>query len=503
MSRACRRSGPRTAARTPPALAVALAAALAALAAGCGGPERPRKAEGSALWAGAPAVAALPPGTLERLREAGVRELFVPAARVSWPGGRPRLDVLLDGPLPRRVPATLVVGGEGPPAGAGEAAGEELGRELARLRLAAEGSGLLAVGIHLDLAVPAGASLADLAALIEAVRPGLGEGLLLSARLDAGRLADPDAERLAEAVDFLICPLYGQRPEEAEVEARWRLDAVTEQVAALERLGADYLVEVVTLGAAYRLGPDGGRRDATAAADLVELVRNRALERTQTRLLEGWDRRVLSFAAARPTEAAGWRLEAGEGLRAVQIQGRDVVELRRRLRALEIEHHLGELYFRAPEPGEGLALTLPVLADALLGVPAAADLAVELRDAQRTAGGLAFRVALVNAGDGPTDVALYANNYVELRVPGGSFPSIAPGGFRRYEMMVGGREAADMQAFRGADTVRLYATLVGAGEEVVSGPIQARLGPAGTIEAGGLFALPGGEEYTLPQSRWP
>ena len=65
------------------------------------------------------------------------------------------------------------------------------------------------------------------------------------------------------------------------------------------------------------------------------------------------------------------------------------------------------------------------------------------------------------------------------------------------------RERADMQAFRLADTVRLYATLVGAGEEVVSGPIEARLGPAGTIEAGGLFALPGGEEYTLPTSRWP
>lgn len=486
----------------PSGPALLLTAALAALAA-CGGPERPSKAEGSALWAGTPAVAALPPGTLERLRDAGIRELFVPAAEVSWEGGRARLEITLDGPLPRRVPATLVVGGEGPPAGAGEAAGEGLGRELARLRLAAEGKGLLAVGVHLDQEPAAGGSLADLAALIEAARPEAGEGLLLSARLDPERLADPGAERLAEAADFLVCPLYGQRPEEPELEARWRLDAVAERVAALERLGADYLVEVVTLGAAYRLGPDGGRRDATAAADLVELVRNRALERSQALLLEGWDRRVLSFAAQRPTEAAGWRLAAGEGVRAVQLQGRDVVELRRRLRALELEHHLGELYYRAPEPGEGLALSLPVLADALLGVPAAADLAVELRDARRTAGGLVFRVALVNAGDGPTDVALYANNYVELRVPGGGLPSIAPGGFRRYAMMVGGREAADMQAFRGADTVRLYATLVGAGEEVVSGPIEARLGPAGTIEAGGLFALPGGEEYTLPASRWP
>lgn len=487
--------------------AAALAAALAALVA-CGGPERPAKPAGSALWASARAVAALPPGTLERLRDAGVRELFVPAAELVWEGGVPRLEVLLDGPLPRRAPATLVVAGGGLPGSldqgdAAEAAGERLVRELARLRLAAEGRGLLVVGVHLDLAPPAGASLAGLAALIEAARPGLGEGLFLSARLDPERLGEPEAERLAEAADFLVCPLYGQRPEEPEQEARWRIDAVTERVAALEALGADYLVGVATLGAAYRLGPDGGRRDATAAADLVELVRNRSLQRTQARLLEGWDRRVLSFEAERPTDVAGWRLETGEGLRAVQVQGRDVVELRRRLRGLELEHHVGELYYRAPEPGEGLALTLPVLADALLGVPADADLRVELRDARRTAGGLVFRTALVNAGDGPTDVALYANNYVELRVPGGAFPSVTAGGFRRYVMLVDGREAADMQAFRRADTVRLYATLVGAGEEVVSGPIEARLGAAGTIEAGGVFALPGGDEHTLPVLRWP
>lgn len=492
--------------RSRSASLLTLGLAACGLLAACGGPERPARPEGSALWAGSGAVAALPPGTLERLREAGVRELFVPAAELAWDGGAPRLEVTLEGPLPRRVPATLVVSGAAPPGGSeeeAEAAGEALGRELARLRLAAEGRGLLAVGVHLDLASPSSGSLARLAEVVEAARPELGEGLFLSARLDPERIGDPEAERLAAAADFLVCPLYGQRPEELEEEARWRIDSVVERVAALEALGADYLVGVATLGAAYRLGPDGGLRDATATADLVELVRNRSLERTQARLLEGWDRRVLSFAAERPTEAAGWRLETGEGLRAVQVQGRDVVELRRRLRALELEHHLGELYYRAPEPGEGLALTLPVLADALLGVPADADLRVELRDARRTAGGLVFRVALVNAGDGPTDVALYANNYVELRVPGGSLPSVTAGGFRRYAMMLGGREATDMRSFRDADTVRLYATLVGAGEEVVSGPIEARLGPAGTIEAGGLFALPGGDEHALPESRWP
>lgn len=475
------------------------AAALALAAAGCGGEDRPEKPAGSALWADAAVVAALPPGTLERLREAGVRELFVPAGRLEWSGGEPQLEVTLEAPLPRRAPVTLVVSGGAPPA----EAGERLGRELARLRLAAEGRGLLAVGVHLDLDLPSAAALEALAEAIEAARPELGEGLHLSARLDPERLDEPAAETLARAADFLVCPLYGQPPGEAEAEARWRLDTVVERVRRLEELGGDYLVGVAILGAAYRLGADGGRLDATAAADLPALVRNRGLERTAERLLEGWDRRVLTFAVRGRTRAAGWDLAAGETLRAVQVQGRDLAELRRRLAEVGGDHHLGELYWRAPRPEERLALPLPNLADALLGVPARAELTVELREPRRTAGGLAFRVALINAGESATDAADYGTNYVEVRVPGGSFASVAPGGFRRYAMIVDGREATDMQAFRGADAVRLFVTLVDTGEEVVSGPVVVRGGAAGTIEAGGRFLLPGGGEFVLPERRWP
>jgi hypothetical protein len=277
---------------------------------------------------------------------------------------------------------------------------------------------------------------------------------------------------------------------------------VVEGVRALEELGGDYLVGVTTVGAAYRLGPDGGRLDATAAADLTELVRNRALERTSDRLLEGWDRRELTFAVQRRTEAAGWDLAAGEVVRAVQLQGRDLVELRRRLRDAETEHYLGELYIRAPRPEERLALPLGLLADALLGVTARAELTIELRDARRTADGFSFRVALLNVGESATDPADVASNYVELRVPGGRIASVAPGGFRRYAMFVGRNEVTDMRAFRHADTVRLFATLVDAGEEVVSGPVVVRTS-AGAIEASGRFLLPGGGEYELPEQRWP
>lgn len=491
----------RRAARAWPSGAPAALTALALLAAvgGCAGPDRPRKPPGSALWAGAEEVAALPPGTLERLREAGVRELFVPAARLAWSGGSPALDVTLGAPLPRRAPVTLVVRGEGPPPEAGQA----LGRDLARLRLAAEGRGLLAVGIHLDLAVPSAAALAALADALDGARGALGEGLFLSARLDPEHLDAEEAEALVRAADFVVCPLYGQPPEEPESEAHWRLQRVDERVRRLEELGSDYLVGVTTVGAVYRLGPDGGRLDATGTAVLSELVRNRALERTSERLLAGWDRREMTFTARQGTRAAGWDLAAGESVRAVQLQGRDLVELRRRLRDAGLEHYLGELYVRAPRPEEGLALSLGNLADALLGVSPRVELTIELRDARRTADGIAFRVALINAGESATDAADVGTNYVELRVPGGSIASVAGGGFRRYAMLIGGREATDMRAFRHADTVRLFATMIDAGEEIVSGPVVVRTGGAGRIEAGGRFILPRGGEYELPEQRWP
>jgi len=477
----------------------ALALAVLAIAAGCGGPDRPRKPAGSALWTGAEEVAALPPGTLERLREAGVRELFVPAGRLAWSAEGPALEVTLGAPLPRRAPVTLVVQGDGPP----PEPGEGLGRELARLRLAAEGRGLLALGIHLDLAAPSAAALGALAAALDGARGALGEGVFLSARLDPEYLGAEEAEALTRAADFVVCPLYGQPPEEPESEARWRLQRVDERVRRLEELGGDYLVGVTTVGAAYRLGRDGRRLDATGAADLTELVRNRALERTRDRLLAGWDRRELTFSARQRTRAAGWDLAAGEAVRAVQLQGRDLVELRRRLRDAELEHCLGELYVRAPRPEEGLALTLGDLADALLGVPPKIELTIELRDARRTADGLAFRVALINAGESATDAADVGTNYVELRVPGGSIASVANGDFRRYAMLIGGREATDMRAFRHADTVRLFATMIDAGEELVSGPVVVRTGGAGRIEAGGRFLLPRGGEYELAEQRWP
>lgn len=499
-----RRRSPRRPPRwRVPLAAVGVALALAAVA-GCGGdPQGSRKPPGSALWSDAETLSALPPGTLERLREAGLRELFVPAGRLAWPGGEPRLEVTLGGALPRRAPVTLVVAGDAPPPGAGEEAGAALGRELARLRLAAEGSGLLAVGLHLDLATPTAEALERAAAAFAAARPALGEGVFLSARLDPERIDEPAARALAEAVDFVVCPLYGQPPDEREVAARWRLDEIVERVHRLEELGRDYLVGVVIVGAAYRLGPDGGRLDATAEADLTRLVRNPALERTAERLLEGWDRRVLTFAVGRRTRAAGWELERGETVRAVQVQGRDLVELRRRLEQLGPDHYLGGLYYRAPRAEERLALPLGNLADALLGVPPNAALAIELRDARPVSGGLSFRVALINAGDGATDVASFATNYVELRVPGGTFAKVSAGGFRRYSMMVDGREAGDMRSFRRADTVRLYATLVEAGEEVVSGLIEVRVPSAPSIEIDGEFALPGGSIYRVPVQRWP
>lgn len=500
-----RRRRPQAPPACRPAVLLLLALAAAALAGCDGGPQRPVKPQTSALWVDADALATLEPSALDRLRQAGVRELFLEGPRLTWSGdARPHVEPGLARGAARRAPVTLVISGGWPP-GLEESAAEvaaALATELKRLRLEAGAAGLVPVGVHLDLDLPAG-ELAALAAVLGELAPALGDDLFLSARLDRAHLGAEGAEALARAADFTVTPLYGQRPGEAESAAAWKLDQVLADAARLEELGGRYMIEVVTLGAAYRLGSGGGREDSTTEATLADLARNPALEPTRGRLLEGWDRRVYTVEATRATGVAGWRLAAGERVRAVQLRAREVDDLRRRLGEAGLAGHLGELYYRAPRPGEGLSLSLGALARVLAGTPAEPRLEVEVLEPRADGSRLSFRLLVRNAGAQATDVAFLEANYIEVRVPDGVFERVEAGGFRRYAMMQGDHEATHMRAFRRADTARLFVSLLEPGEEVTSGPIIVR-GNRGEprLVLGGRFALPGAVLYDLPPTPW-
>jgi hypothetical protein len=481
------------------AVAALAVAALAASLAGCGDAgERPRRGPGAAVWATPAALAALDAAALDDLRAAGVRELFLEAGTVSWAGATPRLAPDL-APAPRQLPATLVVAGAWPPAAAAEAdapgVAARLAEQLAALALAAEGQGWLPVGFHLQ--PPAGGG--DLRALA-AVAPelaGLLGQALLSVGLDRHQLADEQARGVAQGVDFVVSVLYGQPPGEREEAAAWRLDEVADGVRRLEALEVDYLVGVVTVGGATVADRRGGGA-ATSRASLARLVAHPGLALSRDLSLEGWDRRVVTFETDKRIRVGDLELQPGQKLRAARLALVDLLALGRRLGAMDLEHRLGELYYRLPVPGEGLSLGAGGLAAAARGEQTPPRLEVT---AERLGGGRALRIELTNRGDEATNVAFLDHNYVEVAVPGGVVTDVDPGRFRRYAVLAGGREAATMAEFRSADGVRLFVTAVDAGETVATGPIAIRGG--GPVTIGGRFLLVDGSVYDLPPQAVP
>ncbi|HEX2163963.1 MAG TPA: hypothetical protein VHM02_08440, partial [Thermoanaerobaculia bacterium] len=95
---------------------------------------------------------------------------------------------------------------------------------------------------------------------------------------------------------------------------------------------------------------------------------------------------------------------------------------------------------------------------------------------------------IAHRGGGATEVAGVEHNYVDVRLAGGSFGAVDPGGFARYELRADGRRAADMASLRRADVLRLYVPFLEAGDEVASGLVR----HSGTATASGRFLLPDG-----------
>lgn len=465
-----------------PATAGLLLLALAA----CSSPgdrlEKPRR---SALWV--PAGAEVGAAELAQLERAGIGELFVEAGRLSWEGGTPRLEEEDLFTLPRRTGVTLVVQGSWPAGDLDpEAAAPALAAALAAARPRAEARGLVPLGFHLDLA--AGEALESYGATLAALQEHLEKPLYLSATLERAWLGRPGVEEVAEAVDFLVPFVYGQRPGHPEEEGAWDLERVEARLHRLGDLGRDYLAGVVTVGLLQHLGEDGRPKAETTRAHLGELVRHPGLELVHGFLLEGVDHQVYRFQARGAVRVGGWTLAKRESVRVSALASYHVEELQRHLGALGLEHHLGEIYYRLAAPEEGLSLTLANLLNALSPEAATAAPRVELA----RAGQEAVRVAVVNASSEPTDVALLGSNFVELRLTqGGSFGRVEPGGFARYELLRPRADGELERSFRGATVLRLYAPFLAPGQRLESGRVEV-VGGGSVLAAGGEFMVPGG-----------
>lgn len=474
--------------RRPLAAVLLLAGSLAACP---GGWRRLEKPPRSVLWVGT--AASMDFADLASLEAVGVGELFVEAARLDWSGPAPRLESLLTLSLPRRTGVTLVVAGSWPQ---GEVpavpVAKALGREMARLADAAQAQGLEPLGFHFD--VDASGRLASYAGTLSALQSELPGQPFLSATVARAWLDDPDLAAVADAVDFLVAFVYGQRPGEREDKRAWDLDQVEATLARLEELDKDYLAAVVTVARAFHLGGRGEILDETTRLPLRDLARRAELELSHGFTLEGIDRLVYTFQVKAPMRAGEWTLRRGEAVRVAGLSGYHVEEAQRRVGALALDHFLGFAYYRLGSAEEPLVLSIERLHAALAAdLATAAEPRVLLTEQGSRGARLRVTVGLENGSAEPTDVIPLGSNFVELRAEGGVFTLVEPGQFPRWELLRPGEGGKLERTYREATVLRLYMPFLDGHESLASGVVEVTgMGGAPTLAVGGAFVVPGG-----------
>lgn len=466
----------------------------------CFGGDAPPKPPGSALWID-PQSGELDAATQNRLAALGLREIFLEAAELSWDGG-PHLGERTWARVPRRTPTTLVISGAWRPGDRGaEKTAEALEPVLRSLRIEAEQEGLLPVGVHFRVAP--GEQGEHYAKTLRALRKAFAGQLFVSSQLDRRQLAAPETREIAEACDFVVSFLYGQRPGEPEDPSAWDLTAVERNFQLLDGLGRPYLVGAVTVGSATWRGKDGGAKANTTELALGELLRVRGLELQPGFSLEGIDRQVWEFGTRSGAMVGGWKLAPGERVRVVRTATSYVEELRRRVGAWESPRRLGEVFYRLPRPEERLSLSAENLEDVLSPSPARPALAIGLEVLARSERRWTVRLRLENQSSENTEISFLDNNYAELSVADATIGEVDPGEFQRFELYFG-EETHTMRALRNADRVRLYLPLLEGGQEAVSGAINLRPTSGATphVATRALFLLPDGRQLELAPQGW-
>ncbi len=480
-------------------IALPVLCVLSGLAAGCLGGARPDKPGGAALWLTRDS-GAFGANEQSRLSGLGAREIFVDAAELDWNGGV-RLIRIAAPAIPRRTPTTLVVSGrwlsgDRPP----EQLATALLSELSGLRIAAEQDGLLVTGFHFE--VEPGAKGESYGNTLKRLRSGLGNSTYLSAGLDRRALEGPDAQAIADAVDFFVCMIYGQRPGEAEDPTAWDLQFVEKSFRRLEALGRPYFIGASTLGTATWRGRNGEVRESSTSFALGELVHLRNLELKPGFSLQGIDRQVWEFVARGPLRAGEWNLATGDSIRVVRTATPFLEELRRRIGASESPHRLGEVYYRLRRENERLSLSVDNLADVLAPDAAAPALEVAVEKVSTSERRWLVKVRLANRSSESTDLAYFDSNFVQLEVAGATIGGVEAGEFQRFELLVDG-EKGTMRAYREANTVRFFLPLVEEHQEAATGTIELKLAqrtPAITVSAN--FLLADGKALTVAPRVW-
>ena len=428
-------------------------------------------------------------------------ELFVEYGRLEWDGGQPRVVVGERLNLPPRTPVTLVIYGDWPGALDGqEAAGKALGEVLEGLALQGESRGLKVLGLHLEILDVQ--DLESFATVLSAAQGELAPELFLSVSLPRQWFGDENLRQIADAVDFFVPLLYGQRPGASIWDPAWTLSHVVEEARQVDALGRDFLVGVSVVGTAI-FDPKAGVSGVRTRGTLRELALSPGLELVPGFSLSGIDGRRYTFRALGGVRFAGERLSLGQTLDVVGLGLINLEDYHAAMAAAGFAHYRGEVFYRLLAPEERFLLSRQQLPPILRREKPRPEMIVEVLPQDSRGGRHRFQVAVVNTGQQATEIASIDHNFLELTALDAYFSDADRGQFQRYQLLSRGGDGQVRATLRQARVLRFFRPILDLGDRVTSGSI--RITAAGSdprVRVGGSFLLPDGEIFTIPAQEW-
>lgn len=376
---------------------------------------------------------------------------------------------------------------------------------LTSLVTEAEGRRLHVVGVHFDLVGdPAGDALEEYGRFLAEARRQLAPDLAVSATLPVSWLGVPQVHKLAAGTSYLVPFLYGQRNGEGEDASAWDLRRMREALGAVDDLGRPFLLGVVTTGAGTVYGPGGELLGPAGGVGLEQLAWNRSFEPVLGSALEALDRQVYAFEARASFRLGDLAVPRGSAIRLVGASTAHLARVLQEVREAGPKYHLGQLFYRLPGPGDAMSLDSTHLINAQAGKPTAPAPEVSLVVTGRSPGRWLVRLTLENSSDESSVLSHLDHNFVEVVVEGGSFGSVEPGEFYRWDRLAQGADGELGRVLRGATVLRLYAPVLAGGARLESGPIELRLHQAGPprIRVGARFLAAYGQEAVFGPLLW-
>ncbi len=419
----------------------------------------PALARGDAIFL-AEAPAFVPDDVDAELGPMQVVRLYVPAATLSRAGA---IKGLPPPPSPLKRPLVLtVLGEEGAAAslaGRGEAMGAEWARALAPILEDARSWGRVE-GVHFHL-WPSPELAKDLGAGLAAVRKAL--GVPVSVTLPPS--VEPEKWKpLAGAASEALVLAFGHRTElGGQIVSEWPEESARAFPLAFRLLLAfgGYGRTGDGTNFAGRILPDG---------KIDEFSKDHALDFDFGQVFSSEPGTVYIFKPRAGTRGSSLAADGGyarfqsltiaEGLRFLARAGRwSVPNLR------------GRVFLVEGVPKDGHLVGYPAVRALLTGKPLEARLEVQVFPGESGQGSTEFTVHATNAGPVPTDLSHY-NNWIQIRVEGGTVALVKPGDFDRYEQLTSEADGYKPTSSSRAVVARLYENLFAPGERSKSGPIR-------------------------------